>query len=54
MSAIGVMIGFWIVVNVALVVALFMAGTGRSREDESTDAGSNDAIGGRRKTARRS
>jgi hypothetical protein len=35
MSAIGVMIGFWIVVNVALVVGLLTAGRDRSREDAS-------------------
>ena len=38
MSAIGVMIGFWIVVHVALVVGLLTAGRDRSREDASTDA----------------
>jgi hypothetical protein len=48
------MIGFWIVVNVALFVGLLTAGRDRSRGDASIDAGSNDAMGGRRKTARRS
>ena len=54
MSAMGVMIGFWIVVNAVLAVALLTTRKGRRREDATIDAGSNDAIGGQRKTARRS
>jgi hypothetical protein len=48
------MIGFWIVVNAVLAVVLLTTRKGRGREDTSIDAGSNAAMGGRRKTARRS
>jgi hypothetical protein len=37
MSAIGVMIGFWIVVNAVLAVALLTTRQDRIRKDESID-----------------
>jgi len=46
MSAIGVMIGFWIVVNVALVVGLLTAGRDRSREDARRKGRRRGRVGG--------